>query len=137
MARRHFGCVLGRLQDRVAQHPRYARRAAGQYRAVSDEEFRTRCPTRPTQLGKLDIMAQEAEFVLVTGLLGPAACQEHRRVRCPRAILQRANASTIYTCVGTALSSATLGVARLTQRRLEAERPQRPGEGFSEPLVVA
>ena len=96
-----------------------------------------RCPTRPTQLGKLDIMAQEAEFVLATDLLGPAACQEHHRVLCPPVILQRANASTIYTCVGTALSSATLGVTHLAQRLLEAERPQRPGEGFSEPLAVA
>ena len=66
---------------------------------------------RPTQLGKLDTMAPESEFVLVTDLLGPAACQEHHRVRCPLVILPRANASTICTCVDTALSSATLGVA--------------------------
>jgi len=113
---RHYGPTparlpFGRLQDRVAPRARYVLRAAGQYRAVSDEEFRKRCPTRPTHLGKLDIMVQEAEFVLATGLLGPAACQEHHRVLCPPVILQRASASTIYTCVVTALSSATLGVA--------------------------
>ena len=48
-------------------------------------------------------MAQEAEFVLATGLLGPDACHEPHRVLCPPVILQRANSSKIYTCAGTAI----------------------------------